>query len=136
MQSRVESLIVRCPPGQPLQREFYSDEEIYRLDLDRIWGAGWVFAGHSCEIRNRGQYFTVEVGSDSIIVIRGEGNVLHALHNVCRHRGSLICTETAGQANRLVCPYHQWTYGLDGALLGTRGMQDDLPKDRLGLQQV
>jgi Rieske 2Fe-2S family protein len=136
MQNRVESLIARCPPGQTLPREFFSDEEIYRLDLERIWRTGWLFAGHSCEIRNRGQYFTVEVDSDSIIVIRGEGNVLHALHNVCRHRGSLICTEAAGQTNRLVCPYHQWTYGLDGALLGTRGMQDDLPKDQLALQKM
>src|SRR5580765_8476756 len=91
MQNRVESLVARCLPGQTLPREFFSDEEIYRLDLDRIWRTGWLFAGHSCEIRNRGQYFTVEVGSDSIIVIRGEDNVLHALHNVCWHRGYLIC---------------------------------------------
>ena len=136
MQTRVESLIASCPPGQTLPSAFFSDEEIYRRDLERIWKTGWLFAGHSCEIRNRGQYFTVEVDSDSIIVIRGDGNVLHALHNVCRHRGSLICTEAVGQTNRLVCPYHQWTYGLDGALLGTRGMQDDLPKDQLGLQKV
>src|SRR3954469_3828704 len=61
MQTPVESLIARCPPGQSLQGEFYSGEEIYRLDLDRIWRTGWLFAGHSCEIRNRGQYFTVEL---------------------------------------------------------------------------
>jgi Rieske 2Fe-2S family protein len=75
------------------------------------------------------------VGEDSVIVIRHEDGAVHALHNVCRHRGSLICTERAGHVSRLVCPYHQWAYGLDGTLLACRGMHD-LDKSQFGLRRV
>src|SRR5207247_7139699 len=109
---------------------------IYRLELDRIWRAGWVFAGHTCSIPEPGDYFTLEVDPDSIIVVHGEDRAIHALHNVCRHRGSLICDTQAGHATRFVCPYHQWTYRLDGSLVACRGMQDTLDKTQFGLRCV
>src|SRR5213593_2091283 len=121
---RVKALLARCRPGWSLPREFYFDEEIYRFDLERIWRHGWLFAGHSCEIPRTGDYLTLRVDTDSIIVIRSNDGV-RAFHNVCRHRGSLICRDEFGRAARLVCPYHQWTYGNDGKLLACRGMQDD-----------
>ena len=122
-------------PGWGLPGRFQSDETIYRADLDRVWRSGWLFAGHTCEIPNPGDYFTLEVDADSLIVVRGQDGGIHGLHNVCRHRGSLICTEPAGHTARLVCPYHQWTYGLDGALLSCRGMHD-LDKSQFGLKPV
>src|SRR6185436_15069587 len=61
---------------------------------------------------------------------------VQGLFNVCRHRGSLICTGSTGNATRFVCPYHQWTYGLDGRLLACRGMPDDLDKEEFGLSRV
>ena len=115
--------------------KFHSDEEIYRADLDRIWRRGWLFAGHSCEVSQAGDYFTLQVDADSLIVLRGPAGTLHGLHNVCRHRGSPICNDAAGHVSRLVCPYHQWAYGLDGALLSCRGMHD-LDKSQLGLKPV
>ena len=132
----VDSLTARCQPGRALPREFYADEIVYRADLDRVWRRGWLFAGHSCEIPQAGDYFTLEVDADSLIVIRGEDGVIRGLHNVCRHRGSLICTAAAGHVNRLVCPYHQWAYGLDGRLVACRGMPDDLDKSQLGLKPI
>jgi Rieske 2Fe-2S family protein len=117
-------------------REFYSDEEVYRLDCQRVWRAGWLFAGHSCEISKQGDYFTLEVDGDSVIVTRDGTGQARALHNVCRHRGSLICDKGAGQVKRLVCPYHRWTYDLDGRLLHAPGMQEDLDKSELGLQSI
>jgi Rieske 2Fe-2S family protein len=117
-------------------REFYSDEEVYRLDCQRVWRAGWLFAGHSCEISKQGDYFTLEVDGDSVIVTRDGTGQARALHNVCRHRGSLICDKAAGQVKRLVCPYHRWTYDLDGRLLHAPGMQEDLDKSELGLQSI
>src|SRR5437867_11445392 len=132
----IEALIARCRPGWSLPREFYSDEPVYRADINRIWRRGWLFAGHACEIPKPGDYFTLEVDTDSIIVIRGEDGAIRGLHNVCRHRGSLICTKPAGHYKRLVCPYHQWTYGLDGSLLACRGMPDDLDKPQFHLKKV
>lgn len=136
MQTRIDSLAAQCPPGWSLPRDFFSAEDIYRRDLDRVWRQGWLFAGHSCEIPKAGDYFTLQVDADSVLVIRADNGQLHALHNVCRHRGSILCDESAGHVSRLVCPYHQWTYGLDGALLACRGMQDDLDKSQFGLKQV
>jgi len=123
-------------PGWSLPGAFYSDEAVYRADLERIWQAGWLFAGHGCEIPNAGDYFTLEVGGDSIAIVRGADGLIRGFHNVCRHRGSLICTEGDGHANKLVCPYHQWTYGLDGKLLACRGMGDDFDKSQFSLKQV
>jgi Rieske 2Fe-2S family protein len=131
----VELWVAECRPGWTLPGKLHSDEAIYRADLDRVWRRGWLFAGHTCEISKPGDYFTLQVDADSIIVIRGQDGSLHGLHNVCRHRGSLICSEPSGHASRLVCPYHQWAYGLDGALLSCRGMHD-LDKSQFGLKQV
>ena len=136
MQSAIDSLVARCQPGWSLPREFYLDEAIYRLDVAGVWRTGWLFAGHSSELSRPGDYFTLELDTDSIIVLRGDNGAVHALHNVCRHRGSLICTEPAGHLTRLVCPYHQWTYGLDGKLLACRGMAEDLDKTQFPLHRL
>jgi Rieske 2Fe-2S family protein len=129
-------LITRQPPGHSLLRQFYSDAEVYRLDCERLWRTGWLFAGHSCEISKPGDYFTLEVDSDSVIVTRDRDGQARALHNVCRHRGSLICEKSEGHINKLVCPYHHWSYDLDGRLLHAAGMQEDLNKSELALQSL
>ncbi len=129
-------MIKKHRPGWSLSQQFHNDEVVHRLDLDRIWRTGWLFAGHACEIPRPGDYFLVEVEADSVIVIRGDGGAVHALHNVCRHRGSLLCTEPCGHVARLVCPYHQWTYGLDGRLVAWRGMQAELKKEDFRLHTI
>src|ERR1051326_2871500 len=136
LSSRILELLRRQPAGHSMLREFYSDEDIYQLDCQRVWRTGWLFAGHACEIPNPGDYFTLEVDSDSLIVIRNADGRARALHNVCRHRGSMICDGPAGRAKRLVCPYHRWTYDLDGNLLHAPGMQEDLDKAALGLRSI
>ncbi len=133
---RIAALARACRPGWSLPGQFYSEEAIYRADLEHVWRSGWLFAGHTCEIPKPGDYFTLEVGADPVIVIRGEDGAIRGLHNVCRHRGSLICTEPAGHSKRLVCPYHQWTYGLDGRLLACRGMPEGLDKSHFPLKQA
>src|SRR5262245_42802105 len=116
LSQRLRDLIARQPAGRCLLGEFYSDEELYQLDCQRVWRTGWLFAGHSCEIPNSGDYFALQVDTDSILITRDKNGQVHALHNVCRHRGSRICDGTEGQIKRLVCPYHRWTYDLDGTL--------------------
>jgi Rieske 2Fe-2S family protein len=131
-----DALFAHCRPGWSLPGAFHGDQEVYRLDLERVWRTGWLFAGHSCEIPQSGDYFTLDVDADSLIVSRGEDRKIRALHNVCRHRGSILCAKPSGHAARLVCPYHQWTYGLDGKLIACRGMQADLDKSQFGLHPV
>lgn len=136
MVSMIESLVAQRQPGCTLPQDFYSEEEVYRADIQAVWRQGWLFAGHSCEIPKAGDYFTLQVDTDPIVVVRGDDGAIRAFHNVCRHRGSIVCTDEAGHAGRLVCPYHQWAYGLDGRLIACRGMQEDIDKSKLGLPPV
>jgi glycine betaine catabolism A len=136
MQTSISEWIDTRRPGWSLPGRFFSDETIYQRDLACVWRTGWLFAGHTCEIPRTGDYFSVQVDSESVLVLRDEQGRLHAVHNVCRHRGSMICEAPSGHVHRLVCPYHQWTYGLDGSLLACRGMQDGLDKSQLSLRPV
>jgi Rieske 2Fe-2S family protein len=136
LQPRVRDLIARQPAGHSLLGQFYWDDEVYQLDCQTVWRTGWLFAGHSCEISKPGDYFTLELDSDSVIVTRDRNGQPRALHNVCRHRGSLICDNSDGHVNKLVCPYHRWSYDLDGRLLHAPGMQEGLDKSELGLQSI
>jgi len=132
----VRDLMDRQPSGYSLLQPFYSDPAVYQTDLQTVWRRGWLFAGHSCEISKPGDYFTLELDADSILVIRDDERRAQALHNVCRHRGSLICGDSCGRVRKLVCPYHRWTYDLDGELLHAPGMQEELDTSHLGLRPV
>jgi Rieske 2Fe-2S family protein len=123
-------------PGHGLPRPLYHDELVYRAEMDFVWRAGWLFAGHSCQIPKAGDYFVYDVDGDSLIIVRDADGQVHALFNVCRHRGSIICDAAEGNVKRFICPYHQWTYALDGHLLLWRGMQDGLDKSQLGLRRA
>src|ERR1700741_3375111 len=122
-------------PGWSLPRAFYRDESVYRVDVERVWRKGWLFAGHACELRNPGDWLTVQVDTDSIILIRGEDGGVRALHNVCRHRGSQLGPPGRGTSRRIVCPYHQWTYDTAGALVFCRGMHD-IDRKAFPLKQI
>ena len=122
--------------GMSLDRRFYTDPEFYRLDLETIFYRDWMFAGHDCEIPTPGDYFTMQIGDYPIIVLRGRDGAIRALHNSCRHRGSRICPAAKGAVKRLVCPYHQWTYDLDGSLICARHADAELDKTQFGLKPV
>ena len=125
--TELTNLIASCPPGWTLPQPFYRDAEIYRVDVDRVWRRGWLFAGYTCQIRQPGDFFVYEVDTDALIVMRDDSGTVVALFDTCRHRGTRICLEPAGHVNKLVCPYHQWSYGRDGTLLGC-GMTPE-PRD-------
>ena len=132
----VSELIDSRQAGWSLAQPFYVDPEIFQQDMDLVFKAGWVFAGHACQIRQAGEYFCYQIGDDSLIIIRGNDDRIRALFNVCRHRGSIICKQAAGQANVLVCPYHRWSYDLDGSLLRNTWMPEDFPRDAFSLHQA
>ncbi len=120
-------------PNHGLPRPFYFNEQLYQAEMETIWRRDWLFAGHSCQIPNPGDYFLYNVEGDSVIVVRGDDGNVNALNNVCRHRGMLICQEQTGSLRRFVCPYHQWTYDRSGHLLLQHGMQEGLDKSQLSL---
>ncbi len=123
-------------PGTGLPREFYTDEAIFNLDLEQVFYREWLFAGHTCEVPKTGAYFTVQIGAYPIVVVRGADSVIRAFVNSCRHRGARLCPESRGTAPKLVCPYHQWTYDLDGRLFAARQMGSDFERSRYGLKPV
>ena len=114
---QISRLIAEHKREGPLQRDFYVAREVFEADLARIFHRHWLFAGYSFQIPRPGDFFIYRVGSESIIVVRDRQGAIRAFHNVCRHRGSQICKVETGTAHRLVCPYHRWTYELDGSLV-------------------
>ena len=130
----LRSAVAAREEGYTLPRDFYQSDLIYRADLERIWRRGWLFAGHTCQIPSPGDYFTFRVDDDSLIITRDDDGLIHALYNVCRHRGTELCDAESGHTGRFVCSYHQWVYARDGALLTCRGMaEEDLDKSQFGL---
>jgi glycine betaine catabolism A len=132
----VTSLVERHQPGGPLERAFYTTQEVFEADLRRIFYRRWLFAGHACSIPQPGDFFTWRLGSESIVVVRGKDGEVRAFHNFCRHRGTRICNEEQGHANKLVCPYHRWTYDLDGALITATQREFEVERSELGLLPV
>ncbi len=136
MNHPIDHLIATHTPGHSLRREFYCGEEVYHADIERIWRSSWLFAGHTCQIPAAGDFFTFDVDTDPLIVARAADGEIHALHNVCRHRGTVVVKKESGRSTSLVCPYHQWVYACDGSLVSCRGMHEELDKSALGLKKA
>ena len=124
MERSVASLLSLYQPENPLEKAstipspWYFDARIARLENERVFAHTWQVAGRVDQVRGKGQFFTVELGEEPIVVARGEDGVLRAFYNVCRHHAAAVVTEPCGQASILHCPYHGWNYGLDGTLKG------------------
>ena len=101
--------------GYTLPWDWYSDPAVFRLEQERIFARTWQYAGRCDQVAAPGDYFTGRAGQIPLVVTRDETGRLNAFLNVCRHRGSVIA-EGAGRRRTLQCPYHAWTYGLDGSL--------------------
>ncbi len=107
-----------------LPGRFYTAPDIFRLEQERIFSRRWLGAGREEQLPQPGDFFTRTVSGESLIVLRGRDGVIRAFFNVCRHRGTRLCSEPHGRfANTIQCPYHAWTYGLDGRLLGAPSME-------------
>jgi phenylpropionate dioxygenase-like ring-hydroxylating dioxygenase large terminal subunit len=108
-----------------LSGEYFTSEEIFQAERERIFHRSWLLVGHVSQLARPGSFFLFELDRESVMVLRdGEGTV-RAFHNLCRHRGSRLCLEPCGElGNTLQCPYHAWTYGLDGALRAAPNMSE------------
>ena len=127
-----------------LPARLYLDSDHYERELSSIWYDSWVHLCRSEDLTRTGDFRVFELGSQSILVDRGSDGELHAFHNTCRHRGSALCTEETGRfrGSSIVCPYHQWTYSLEGRLRGTPHRlesadfrYDDYPLYRVALEE-
>ncbi|GHD13550.1 aromatic ring-hydroxylating oxygenase subunit alpha [Zhihengliuella salsuginis] len=114
--SAVRSLFEKRRAGYSLDAPFYTDPELFKADMQGIFGQHWLFAASLAEIPEPGDYVTIDYGPYSLIILRTDDGV-NALHNVCRHRGARVLTEPAGTTGNLVCGYHSWTYDTEGSLI-------------------
>ncbi|MFT3688262.1 aromatic ring-hydroxylating oxygenase subunit alpha [Paenirhodobacter sp.] len=136
LNQRIRALLDERRPGYSLPRDFYVDDAIFQADLEAIFETEWLFACSVAEIPKPGDYTTLQVGSNPVVVLRNRDGEVAAFHNTCRHRGSKICLKEHGHANRLVCPYHQWVYELDGRLINARQMPADFDRASSSLAPV
>jgi choline monooxygenase len=125
-ETELASIVNRYRANAPLERastipaEWYVDERVLELELRSVFARSWQVAGRADQLALPGQYVAAELpGGEPIVVVRGEDRALRGFFNVCRHHAAAVATEPEGTAAVLRCPYHGWTYALDGQLRGT-----------------
>jgi Rieske 2Fe-2S family protein len=126
--------LVPTPPGR-----YYTDPGVFDADKRRIFERSWMCVCHMDAVERPGQFARVEVGDESVLVVRDRGGEIRAFRNLCRHRGARLCIEESGEFGKAIrCMYHSWTYGLDGRLIAAPNMREmpDLVKKDYGLHQV
>lgn len=133
---KLKHLVQTRRPDYMLEAPFYADPEIFKIDMEMIFGRHWIFVGLEPDVPEPGDVMNVKIGNASILIVRDDDNKIHAMHNICRHRGAALVVEEKANVGRLVCPYHTWTYGLDGELLHTQYMQEDFDPGCNGLRKV
>ena len=117
----------------------YTDPEIFELEMSKIFERTWVWVAHESELPKPGSFKSTYVGRQPVIVSRDRKGNLHTLVNRCRHRGASVCEQRTGQANGFTCPYHAWSYGLDGTLRGIPypdGYEGVMDKEGMGLKKL
>ncbi|WP_167338311.1 aromatic ring-hydroxylating oxygenase subunit alpha [Paraburkholderia oxyphila] len=124
-----------------LPRDYYVDEKIFEKEFEKVFSTQWTYVGHVSQVARVGDYFLDNIAGESIVVVRESADRISAFHNVCRHRGHHLCSSESGNVRRLTCPYHFWSYGLDGNLLNVPGSKDganfdynDWPLKRVNLE--
>jgi phenylpropionate dioxygenase-like ring-hydroxylating dioxygenase large terminal subunit len=110
----IESLV----RGDAVHRAAYIDPAMFALEEERIFRRAWLYVAHESEVPNAGDYILTRLGPEEVILVRREDGGLSALYNRCAHRGARIISQPSGNARQLRCPYHSWTYRLDGSLVG------------------
>jgi Rieske 2Fe-2S family protein len=108
--------------AKTLPQRYFISLEIFAKEQEEIFSTQWVLVGHQSQIAKAGDYFVQEVAGESLIIVCDQKAEMRAFYNVCRHRGTRLCEEKKGHSSAIQCPYHAWTYGLDGRLVGAPHM--------------
>jgi choline monooxygenase len=144
MQTTLEQVVASYDPGRPLAGAWtipgpwYTDPRVADIEKRAVFGRTWQVIARTAQLAEPGQYVTADLGGEPIVAVRGSDGVLRAFFNVCRHHATAVMWDECGRAQNLRCPYHGWTYNLEGEL---RGMTDwegvaDFDKARFGLVSV
>jgi glycine betaine catabolism A len=116
-----------------LPQRYFVSEEIFAEERERIFRNHWLCVGHQNQLANPGDYFVAQVAGETLIVVRDQVEVIRCFYNVCRHRGTRLCEQPSGRLHATIqCPYHAWTYGLDGRLIGAPHMDGVAGFDKAG----
>jgi Rieske 2Fe-2S family protein len=114
----------RLAPGKTLPQRYFVSPELYANEQNRIFGRHWLLAGHQSQLPQPGDYFLAQVGRESLILVKDQQLAIRGFYNVCRHRGTRLCESEHGRLRAIQCPYHAWTYALDGQLMGAPHMEE------------
>ena len=131
-----EQVVPSCWDRSGLPGWTYFSEDLFRLEQEVLFRQHWQLVGHINAIIDPGTYITLDIADERGFVIRGSDGKVRAFHNLCRHRGSRVVPEKKGKCNKsIVCPYHGWTYGLDGATRGIARKESfpEMDRNKLGL---
>src|SRR5437773_8263474 len=122
--------------AKALPQRYFVSPEIFAQEKSEIFSRNWLLVGHKGQLKKSGDFFVIEVPAppsqgygatkESLIVVRDQKSEIRAFYNVCRHRGTRLKEDTCGHTSAIQCPYHAWTYALDGRLIGAPHM-DDVP---------
>jgi len=109
-----------------LPGDYFASVEIFREEREKIFHRHWLLAGHASQVPEPGDFFLFELDDESVVVVRDAAGGVRAFHNLCRHRGTRLCLEAQGAlpGKAFLCPYHAWTYELDGRLRAAPNMKD------------
>ncbi len=110
--------------AKSLSQKYFVSPEVFSDEQTKIFSKKWLLVGHQSQIADPGDYIVQEVNRESLIVVRDKGGEVRGFFNVCRHRGSRLCEERNGHLSAIQCPYHAWTYALDGRLIGAPHMDE------------
>ena len=133
---QIARLLGQDRKGYTLPQALYVGEQAYEFDTQVMLPSVWLYACTVAHIRKPGDWYLFEMANNSVIVIRGRDGEVRAFFNSCQHRGSRLCETQRGSSPKLICPYHQWTYNLDGSLFGARNMGPEFDKSTIHLTPV
>ena len=112
--------------AKTLAQRYFVSPDVFAEEQARIFAAHWVCVGHQSQLARAGDYFVPELAGESLLVTRDQAGTHRGFYNVCRHRGTRLCEARSGHVAVIQCPYHAWTYALDGKLVGAPHM-DEVP---------
>ncbi len=131
--------LVDLATGQ-ISREIFVNEEIYAEEQERVFARSWLFVGHESQIPNPGDFFVSRMGEELVLLCRDRAGEVHVFLNSCRHRGMKVCRYDEGNTTVFTCPYHGWSYGTDGKLVGVpffrEAYHSTLDRSQWGLVEV
>ncbi|MEY2556182.1 MAG: choline monooxygenase, partial [Verrucomicrobiota bacterium] len=113
-------------PAKSLPQKYFVSPEVFVDEQKKIFSKQWLLVGHQSQIPKPGDYFLTTVAEESLVIVRDQKSQVRGFYNVCRHRGTRLKEDACGHAFAIQCPYHAWTYGLDGRLIGAPHM-DEVP---------